>query len=1009
MAPTPRNRRSYGFNGASGEPTKKRPVIKKRPVAPPKKSASTRAKRSTQRTSGAQSPLRTLLHGFMSLLIACWRVFSFVWKKRPTLSKDAKRYVRSKMISLIVLLVALGFVGGTIIVAWASKDLPDPNRLTDRQVAQSTKIFDRTGEHLLYEIFADEKRTIIELEDVSEYVIQGVIATEDTKFYEHKGIRPLSILRAVFKGLLPGNRIAGTSTLTQQLVKNAILTNERSIVRKIKEAILSIRLEQKYTKNQILKIYFNEIPYGSTNYGIESAAQSYFGKSASELDLQESATLAGLPKAPSTYLNNPEALKKRRNFVLRRMFDEGHITEVEKNTAQAMPVTLSRNYGEIKAPHFVLHVREQLVEQFGESLVDSGGLKVLTTLDWDAQQRAERLISEHATTTLVEAEADNMAMVAMNPNTGEILSMVGSADFYNDDIDGQFNVATLGKRQPGSSFKPIIYTAAFEQGYTPETILYDVATDFGANSSKSYKPLNYNLKEIGPVTMQKALQGSLNIPAVKALYLVGDKAGVDFAGRLGYSTLENGDFGLSLVLGGGEVLLLDHANAYSVFANGGTYREPVTILSVEDPSGDMLHEWKVDKGERVLEEAITDTISAVLSNDEARAYAFGANGILTIGDRPVAAKTGTTNAYVDAWTIGYTPSLVVGVWAGNTDNTPMKPGFGGGRVAGPVWNAFMRETLAGTPVETFNPAPEIDTNKPVLRGTADGGVRVQVNKITGNLISSSTPEHLIEERIYVQPHSILHYVQKDNPQGPEPKNPADDAQYEIWEAAILEWVERMQEEDPDFKLEFGEAPTKQDDEYSLELIPSLTVVLPQASSTLTSRNISTDIRVLAPRGVSKVTYKINTAFVGVVRDHPFNLNYYAGNLADGDHTLTILVEDDVGNRLEEVIPFTLAAGPIPPAIVWRNGNQTVSSRATLILAANIFNQDAIESATITATDSSGNTRTLVASVDFSSVLDSIAQIRADDNLPKGDWTVQGTVQTKNGESLAIAPMRLTIK
>lgn len=1009
MAQSPRNRRTYGFEGDTRHQAQTEPVIIKKRI--PTKNAATpvRKKRTTSRKSNQRGVVRVLFDGFITLIVAFWRVISFVWKRRPKLSKSSKRYVRSKIMRLGILVIALGFVAATILIAWASKDLPDPNKLTDRQIAQSTKIFDRTGEHLLYEIFADEKRTIVELDEISEYVVQGVIATEDTKFYEHHGIRPLSILRAIFKGLLPGNRIAGTSTLTQQLVKNAILTNERSITRKIKEAILSIRLEQKYTKDQILKIYFNEIPYGSTNYGIESAAQSYFGKSASELDLQESATLAGLPKAPSTYLNNPEALKTRRNFVLRRMFDEGNITEQEKNDAQAMPVTLSRNYGDIKAPHFVLHVRQRLVEQFGESLVDSGGLRVITSLDWEAQQRAEAIVSEHASTTLVDAEADNMSLIALNPNTGEVLTMVGSADFYNEEINGQFNVATLGKRQPGSSFKPIIYTAAFEQGYTPETILYDVVTDFGANSNNSYRPLNYNLKELGPVTIRKALQGSMNIPAVKALYLIGDKAGVDFAERLGYSTFENGDFGLSLVLGGGEVLLIDHASAYSVFANGGTYRKPVTILSVEEPDGDTLFEWKVDKGERVLEEDITDTISSILSDDEARAYAFGTNGILTIGDRPVAAKSGTTNGYVDGWLMGYTPSLVVGVWVGNTDNTPMKPGFGGGRVAGPVWNKFMRQTLEGTPVETFNPAPEIDTNKPVLRGTADGGVRVQVNKVTGNLVSSSTPENLIEERIYVQPHSVLHYVQKDDPQGALPADPSTDPQYAIWENSILDWVERKKISDPEFKLEFGEAPTKVDDEYSLELIPSLVVVLPRASSTLTSRDISTDIRVTAPRGVSKVTYKIDTAFVGVVRDHPFNLGYYAGNLEDGNHTLTIIVEDDIGNRLEEVVPFTLAAGPIPPAVVWRNANQTISSKATLILSANIFNQAAITGATITATDSSGGVHTLVQAVDFTNALDSIIQIRADQQLEEGNWTIAGTLLTNTGNTLQIAPMKLTIK
>ena len=328
-----RQRRSYGFDGTTPDNTKH--TRKKRAQARITK-AKTPKRTTTSRQSHQHKGLALLWKVPAMVAISVWRLATWLWAHKPTVSKETKGYLRKKIVSIVVLIIALGFVGGTIIVAWASKDLPDPNRLTERQVAQSTKMYDRTGEHLLYEIFADQKRTLVELEDVSEHIVHGVIATEDTKFYEHKGIRQLSIIRAIVKGVLPGNRIEGTSTLTQQLVKNAILTNERSITRKIKEAILSIRLEQKYTKDQILKIFFNEIPYGSTNYGVEAAAQAYFGKSANEVTLAEAATLAGLPKAPSTYLRNSDALLQRRNFVLRRMYDEGYITEQEKNDAQAL-------------------------------------------------------------------------------------------------------------------------------------------------------------------------------------------------------------------------------------------------------------------------------------------------------------------------------------------------------------------------------------------------------------------------------------------------------------------------------------------------------------------------------------------------------------------------------------------------------------------------------------------------------------------------------------------------
>lgn len=838
-----------------------------------------------------------------------------VYKQRPPKRPKRKKVRKNRGPFFVYFLgfLVVCFLFSTIAVAWMSRDLPDPDRLTDRQVAQSTKIYDRTGEHLLFEVFADEKRTLVELSDIPDHLINGVIATEDTAFFEHKGIRPLSILRALVQGLLPGKRIQGTSTLTQQLVKNAILSNERKISRKIKEIILSVRLEQKYDKEQILKIYFNEIPYGSTNYGIESAAQSYFGKPTSELTLAESATLAGMPKAPSRYLNDKEALLERRNFVLKRMHDEGFISQQEKEDAQEEELELDVTYGNIKAPHFVLHVKELLVESYGEQAVDSGGLKVITSLDWEMQQSAEKAIQEVSEERFEEAQANNASLVAIDPDNGHILAMVGSRDFLDEDIDGQFNVATQGLRQPGSSFKPIVYTAAFEKGYTPETVLFDVETNF-AVAGDDYEPKNYDLKEHGPVSMRQALQGSLNIAAVKALYLVGPLKGVDFAERLGYSTLSQGDFGLSLVLGGGEVRLLEHVSAYGIFANEGVRHEPVSIISVEDNTGDILEEWKKSKGERVLEEETAHLISNVLSDDQARAYAFGTGGVLTLPERPVAAKTGTTNAYVDAWTVGYTPSLVAGVWAGNTDNTPMKRGFGGSKVAGPIWRQFMIEALQGKPVESFPEPPENDAEKPALRGSAGGNITLKVDKVTGKLATSSTPERYIVERTYIQPHSILHYVNKDDPRAKQPSNPSSDSQYQIWEDSIKDWIKRTKEENPDWEISFEEPPTEYDDLHSLELIPSLEVIFPSPSSTLNSRQIDTDIRVSAPRGVSKVTYKIDGKYVAVVREHPFNLNHRADDLDPGPHTLTILVEDDIGNRITEEVSFNLNVSKVNPAV-----------------------------------------------------------------------------------------------
>ncbi|MBD3311805.1 MAG: PBP1A family penicillin-binding protein [Candidatus Magasanikbacteria bacterium] len=929
-----------------------------------------------------------------------WLILLFIWKLwklRPKMNKETRKNIGGKIVWLAITGFVLAFLSSIILVAWANKDLPDPDKLTDRQVAQSTKIYDRTGEHLLYEIFADEKRTIVELDQIPDTCVNGVIATEDSKFYEHHGIRPLSILRAVFYGVFTKKRIAGTSTLTQQLVKNAILTSERSYTRKLKEVILSLRMEQKYSKDQILKIYFNEIPYGSTNYGIQSAAKSYFNKDVEKLNLQECATLAGLPKQPSYYLNDLEALKTRRDFVLFRMWEEGYITEEEKNNAQNEELTLEINYSEIKAPHFVLYVKQLLVEEFGEQFVETAGLKVITTLDWEKQQIAETAIQEESEKAFEAAGADNASLVAVDPKTGQILAMVGSRDFYDPEIDGQFNVATLGKRQPGSSFKPIVYTAAFEKGYTPDTVLFDVVTNF-AVSGRAYAPQNYDLQEYGPITMRKGLQGSKNIPAVKTLYLVGLKNAQEFAERLGYTTLSKDSLGLTLVLGGGEVKLLEHVNAYATLANEGKKNESTAILKVEDPEGDVLKEWKKEKGEQVIDSGIAHTITNVLSDDQARAYAFGAGGILTLPGRPVAAKTGTTNNYIDAWTVGYTPSLVAGVWAGNTDNSPMTRGYGGSRVAAPIWNRFMREALADTEVEPFPAPPPNDAEKPALKASEGVGKTLKIDKVTGKLATTSTPEEYVVERTFIQPHSILHYVDKDDPRGPYPENPADDLQYNIWEAAIQDWIKRKKEEDPDWDVSFEDPPTEYDDAHSLELIPSLEIIYPSPSSTLNSRQIDTDIRVSAPRGVEKVTYRIDGRYVAVIKDHPFNLNYFANYLEDGPHTLTVIVEDDIGNRIEDSVGFYMEAGSVQPA-VWFNTDSAVLDQDDFPKSFFLSHIKLEEIKEVNIYREKNGSRRRITKIDnFSNLVDNQIFFTWEDTPGRGVWKLIAEVELENGGS-----------
>lgn len=843
------------------------------------------------------------------------RQYGRVSESKPSPHRENSPRDSKSLLKILILTAVVGitiiFVVGTITVAWISRDLPDPNKINDRQVSQSTKIYDRTGTHLLYEIYQNQKRTLVDLDQIATFAQKATIAVEDKGFYQHGGIQVTSIIRAGLNNLI-GRRAGsgGASTLTQQLIKNTIVGNEHSVFRKIKEAILAIRLEKKYSKDEILKLYLNEIPYGSTNYGIESASQSYFHKNAKDLTLAEAATLAAIPKAPSTYLKNLDALRDRRDLVLSLMFNQGYITEQQKNEAQGIALRIFRNGSLTDAPHFVLYVKQLLADKFGERAVDEDGLKVITTLDYDKQKMAERTVKELGDKNAKDAKANNAALVAIDPKTAQILALVGSRDYNNDEINGQFDVATLGKRQPGSSFKPFVYTAAFEKGYTPDTVLYDVKTNFDARTGQDYTPKNYDGKDHGLVTIRKALQGSLNIPAVKALYLVGSKNAIDFAKKFGYTTLK-GDYGLSLVLGGAEVNLLEHTNAYATLANNGVYNEPVSILKVTDTSGATLYEWKPAEGQEAIAPELAATISDVLSDDSARSFVFGLHGNLTLPDRPVAAKTGTTNDNKDAWTMGYVPSLATGVWVGNTIPTPMKAG--GNALAGTIWNKFMKLALVSTTPENFPAPPENDAQKPVLRGQNDGIV-LNINSQNGKIATSSTPESLIVQKTYLPPHDILQYVNKDDPRGPAPTNPADDPQYQAWEDGLHAWVERQQA--AGINLTFEEPPTEYDNSASSELSPTIEFISPTENSELNSRQIDIKINATAPRGVTKVIYQIDGHTIGESTQPPFNFSYYAQNLVKGPHTLSAVAQDDAGNSAQKNLNFALQAEFDPPTFNW---------------------------------------------------------------------------------------------
>jgi len=838
-------------------------------------------------------------------------------------------------LTALVLIIAFGGIISIFILGWVANDLPNPNKIIDRSIALSTKIYDRTGETLLYDIHGAEKRSFVELSQIPEYLKNATITAEDRKFYEHGGVSFTGIIRSAIKNVLTGSKVGG-STLTQQLVKNAILSPEKKYTRKIKEVILSYQIEKKFSKNEILQMYFNEIPYGSVAYGAEAAAQTYFGKGVKDVTLAEAAILAALPQAPtyySPYGTHTDALFSRQRWVLDSMAELGYITEEDAQKAKEEKVEFKKKSENILAPHFVMYVKEYLTEKYGESLVEQGGLKVITTLDLYKQKIAEDVITEAAENNAKNWQANNAALTAIDPKTGQILAMVGSKDYFADPapenctpgkdcvFDPQVN-ATISLRQPGSSFKPIVYAAAFKKGYTPETILYDVVTKFQNYDLKDYEPKNYDSKEHGPVTIRTALQGSLNIPAVKTIYLTGIDNVIDLAEDLGYTSLgERSRFGLSLVLGGGEVKLIEHVNAFATLGREGEWHPIVAILEVKDKDGNTLEEYKkVEK--KVLETQVARQITDILSDNAARAYIFGANSSLQLGSRPVAAKTGTTNDYHDAWTIGYTPSLAAGVWVGNNNNAEMKRGADGSIVAGPIWHNFMSRVLGNTPIEEFKKPDPTETDKPVLNGSIAEGIKVKIDKISGKLATNLTPESTTEEKTFREIHNILYYINKDDPQGSTPPD-RDSEQYRRWEEAVQRWAKEN-----NFVSE--EPPTEYDDVHTVADQPKIQITEPVANQSITSRDLTAQVTTQAPRGVSRVEYYLDGRLAQTVREAPFGLNITIEDpaITNGFYTLRAVAYDDIDNAASDEVSLNFQLPNIPSSFIWQNptDGQTIKTR-----------------------------------------------------------------------------------
>jgi len=718
------------------------------------------------------------------------------WKK---ITRWVRHHLRELLIDgLIGIGVLLLIVAGGVFLWVATLEIPDLSTFEERRILQSTKIFDRTGEVLLYDLHQDVRRTIIPFEEISYHLKNATVAIEDDQFYNHRGIDVRAIIRAALSNLSEGDLLGGQggSTITQQVIKNSVLEQEKRLTRKIKEAILAIRLEQVLSKDEILEHYLNESPYGGTIYGVEEASQAFFDKSASEVSLPEAAYLAALPQAPtylSPYGNNRDALEARKNLVLKRMQLNGFITEDEFTEAMATEVTFApQSVTGIKAPHFVMYVREQLAERYGEEALAERGFRVITTLDWQWQQQAEQIIADGVAENIERYDASNAGLVALNPQTGDILTMVGSRDYFDTEIEGNFNVA-LAPRQPGSSIKPIVYASAIEEGYTDRTIVYDVRTQFSTacepweytSETPCYSPNNYNNEFVGPISLRNALAQSLNIPAVKVLYLTGLRDAIKLATDMGITTLNDPDrLGLTLVLGGGEVKLLEHTGAYATLANEGVRVPPRAILRIEDSRGTTI-EASDPTGERVLSRETALTMSDILSDNVARAPLWGNFSLVNFGERDVALKSGSTNNLRDAWLMGYTPNLAVGLWTGNNNNDTMGGGLSG-LIATPMWREFMDVALASTSVEQFPQPAALDPSlKPILRGES-----FDTAYFVTQLLQNDPEQEVNLEALTGGIHSILHFVDKNNPRGQYPQNPASDGQYTLWEYGVQRWKER---------------------------------------------------------------------------------------------------------------------------------------------------------------------------------------------------------------------------
>lgn len=852
---------------------------------------------------------------------------SFLSRNRfSRLGRYKSRLFKLKLFNNIITISVIGAIGlfilTLIILIFLSRDLPMPDKVQRRE-GFSTLILDRNGK-TVYDIYEDKNRIPIPLSDMPDTLKKATVAIEDKEFYRHQGFDPKGMLRAVFN-IITFRGIQGGSTLTQQLVKNVLLTSEKTVIRKIKEFMLAVQIERKYSKDEILQMYLNEAPYGGTMWGIESASQGYFRKHAKDLTPIESAILAGLPQRPSYYsptAGNQTAYKKRTEEVLRRMREDNYIDSVTEYDLkkQLDNIKFATPSSQFIAPHFVIEVKKQLIERFGQKTVEQSGLKVTTTLDRDLQEKTESILKEELE-KLVKLRVSNGAVLTVNPKTGEILAYVGSREYDSEEenFEGKFDVIDLGFRQPGSALKPITYAAAFTKGYTPSSILMDVETHFPAGGGKpDYIPKNYDGKFKGPVQIRYALANSINIPAVKMTALVGIRDILKLASDMGITTLSPTDenerrLGLSLVLGGGEVRLLDLVNAYATFATLGTRNDLYSIIKVEDRNGKVLYEHKGISGKKVIPDDVSYLISNILLDNTARKDIFGLNSYLVVPGKTVSVKTGTTDDKKDNWTVGYTQSIVTGVWVGNNDNTPMDSRLASGVTgAAPIWNRVMREALKKIPDEPYK-TPDTVISLPIddyggglpkdgkptrteyfIKGTEPTSIssiyqKLKISKADNNKLANIVE---IAQGAYNEKDFIV-FKENDPTGGKDGKN--------LWQEGIDNWINSQG--DPIFH------PPKETSNTNENSVV-VRIKNPSDMTQIDSNNLTVSADGRAVRDIKKMELYIDDSLKTSVNGNSIEENL---NLDTGIHRIKVKAYNSSNDSGESTVTVGVKTSPNPTA------------------------------------------------------------------------------------------------